>query len=218
MKSIESLIKEVEEKWLSKLYSFCKGLFTGNKIPSHDHTHHLRVWNYAREILFALNQTIKINYKLVEGTLIACMFHDTGLTITLGEYHGIESKKICERYFQENKLNKPSNFEEVLIAIELHDDKDYKQIISDPASILPVLCNADDLDAFGRVGVIRYTEIYLLRGINTSDLSKKVIQNLDKRFANFEKTYGFLPDLYNNHKERYLITRRFFEELLKEFI
>ncbi len=216
MESIENNIKKAEEKWLNKLSLFCQNLFIGNKIPSHDHTHHLRVWNCAKKILFAINQTTKINYELIEGILIACMFHDTGLTVTLDEYHGLESKKICEQYFLENNFSKPSNFNEILNAIQLHDDKDYKKKAGNPASILSVLCNADDLDAFGRIGVIRYTEIYLLRGINTTDLPKKVIQNLDKRFSNFEKAYRFFPSLIKGHRERYLITKNFFEELLKE--
>lgn len=72
-------------------------------------------------------------------------------------------EKICIQYFEENKLPKPDRFEEILFAIENHDDKDYKQNNTEPNSVFSILCNADDLDAFGKVGIVRYTEIYLLR-------------------------------------------------------
>lgn len=216
MEILKNHIQSAEKKWLEQLYNYCQKIFVNKKIPSHNHTHHLRVWEYAKEILIAINDSFEISYNLVESCLIASLFHDTGLTKTLDENHGYESKKICENYFKNNNIEIPANFEEILYAIEKHDDKDYKLYNYAPDSVLSILCNADDLDAFGKIGVIRYTEIYLLRGINLNELPKLVIKNLDKRFANFEKTYKSLFELYNNHKNRYLITRKFFEESQKE--
>lgn len=217
MKDFENQIKLVEDKWLNELYSYCKQIFSVKKIPSHGHTHHLRVWEYSKEILTTLNSTFDINKNLIEGTLIASLFHDTGLTENLSEAHGNESRKLCLEYFDKTSKVKPENFEEILYTIEIHDDKDYKLNISDPDSILSVLCNADDLDAFGRTGVVRYTEIYLLRGIEMDKLPHLVIKNLNKRFANFERTYKTYKSFYEKHKERYLITRKFFEKLEEEF-
>jgi len=144
------------------------------------------------------------------------MFHDTGLIITLDENHGKESRKLFTQYFNENKLQKLSNFEEILNSIEMHDDKDYKLNINKPDTILSILCNADDLDAFGNIGIVRYTEIYLLRGISLNDLPKLVLQNLDNRFLNFRRTYEGFPGLFRKYKDHYLIAKRFFEDLKKE--
>ena len=155
---------------------------------------------------------------MVEACLISSLFHDTGLTITLDENHGKESKNICNQYFDENKIPKPENFEDILFAIENHDDKNYKSNYSEPNSVLSILCNADDLDAFGRIGIIRYTEIYLMRGIKLNKLSQLVLKNLENRFLNFERIYKDFTPLYTKHKERYHLIKKFFEELNSETI
>ena len=72
------------------------------------------------------------------------------------------------------------------------------------------------MDAFGNIGVIRYTEIYLLRGIHLRDLPESVIINLDKRFDNFERIYKNYSELFEKHKAQYLNTIKFFEHLKKE--
>ncbi|MDX9696628.1 MAG: HD domain-containing protein [Bacteroidales bacterium] len=218
MTNLSEIIQIVENKWFNQLYWACKQTFNKTRIPSHDHEHHARVWTICKEILTELNNTQKPNYLLVEGCIIASFFHDTGLSINVGENHGKESRIICEKYFDDNKLKKPENFNLIVEAIEKHDDKEYKSKTMDPHSLLSILCAADDLDAFGRIGIIRYTEIYLLRGIGFNELPKAILDNLDKRFANFEQNYRFLPDVYKKYSNQYQITRDFFVELEKEII
>ncbi|OFX20446.1 MAG: hypothetical protein A2041_02810 [Bacteroidetes bacterium GWA2_31_9b] len=215
MNDLIEKIHKVENKWLDSLYNNCKDLFSGSTVPSHDHDHHLRVWNYCKEIITELAPTHLIEYELIESLIIASFFHDTGLTITLSENHGKQSRLICENYFDRNNIEKPLSFIQVLEAIEKHDNKNYtnKQV---PESILSILCTADDIDAFGLIGVIRYSEIYMLRGLNMNQLSDSVIKNLDKRFAHFESTYKFLPVLFEKHYKKYQIARRFFEALENE--
>jgi len=215
MNDLRDKIHEVENKWLDNLYRNCKNLFSGSTVPSHDYEHHIRVWKYCKEIITELAPTQPIDYELIESLIIASFFHDTGLTITLSENHGKESRLLCEKYFEENAIEKPLHFNQILDAIEKHDDKNYTNKQA-PESILSILCTADDIDAFGLIGVIRYSEIYMLRGLNMNQLSDSVIKNLDKRFANFESTYKFLPDLYEKHYKKYQITRRFFEALENE--
>lgn len=216
MQNLNEYIHQAEQKWLSALSNYCKNLFKDTNIPSHDHSHHLRVWEYSKEILKAISSSFEISYSLVESCLISSLFHDLGLTKTLSELHGLESKNICIQYFEENNIPKPDRFNEILYAIENHDDKDYRIQNQKPDSLLSILCNADDLDAFGKIGIIRYTEIYLLRGINLNELPKSVISNIDKRFLNFERTYQKFTQLYQKHHKRYLITKKFFEELKQE--
>lgn len=216
MKLLEKHIRDAEHKWLNKLYSHCKSLFNETNIPSHDHTHHLRVWEYAKDILQSINKTYEIDSDLVEACLISSLFHDTGLTKTLNEYHGLESKTICIQYFEQNKIDKPDNFSNILYAIEKHDDKNYNKSNQKADSLLSIICNADDLDAFGKIGIVRYTEIYLLRGLQLDELQNAVITNLDKRFTNFKRIYNNFTELFEKHQQRYLTTRTFFEDLSKE--
>ncbi|MFP4025262.1 MAG: hypothetical protein ACLFVR_12125 [Thiohalospira sp.] len=218
MNGLNHLIDIAEEKWLNKLYNFCKTIFFESKIPSHDHNHHYRVWEYCKEILFALYQNNNINYDLVEGCIIASFFHDTGLSKTLDEFHGNESKKICKAFFNIQNLETPKNFNDILRAIEKHDDKNYQPEQQKPETLLSIICNADDLDAFGRIGAIRYTEIYLMRGLSLNELPTVVVKNLEKRFTNFKNTYKDYHELIKQHESRYFITKNFFEELQKEFI
>jgi len=218
MNDLNYLIEKAEKEWLNKLYNFCKTVFSKSKIPSHDHNHHYRVWKYCKEILTAIYPKNNINYELIEGCIIASFFHDMGLSNTIDEFHGQESKKICQAYFSNQNLETPKNFSDILWAIEKHDDKNYQPKKQEAMSLLSIICNADDLDAFGNIGVIRYTEIYLLRGIEMNELPELVIQNIDNRFRHFKHTYKDHPELYKKHQIRYLITREFFKKLQEEFI
>lgn len=212
------MIEKAEEKWLDQLYTYCESIFSNTKITSHDHNHHYRVWEYCKEILAALYQNYNMNDDLVEGCMIASFFHDTGLSKTLDEFHGEESKKICSHFFKNQNIDRPTNFNEILWAIEKHDDKNYLSEKQNPDSLLSIICNADDLDAFGRIGIIRYTEIYLVRGLTLNELPLAVIKNLEKRFTHFKNTYQDYPELIKQHESRYLITKNFFEKMQKEFI
>ncbi|OFX83291.1 MAG: hypothetical protein A2W99_12245 [Bacteroidetes bacterium GWF2_33_16] len=216
MEHLSHLILKVEEEWLNKLFIGCKELFSETKIPSHDHEHSKRVWNICKEIIIELSNSFSIDEKLLEACIIASFFHDTGLSKTLSENHGLESRKLCQEYFFHNNIEEPAIFDQILEAIEKHDDKEYKESNNNPYSILSILCAADDLDAFGRIGIIRYTEIYLLRGIGFNELPNAVIENMDKRFVNFERNYRFLPRLYNKYLNQYQIAKDFFIELKKE--
>jgi len=216
MNELKQMIEKAEEKWLTQLFDFCKYVFSVPTISSHNHNHHYRVWNYCKEILTAIYPHKKISCELIEGCIIASFFHDTGLSNTINEYHGTESKKICRNYFIKNKLSYPQNFEDILWTIENHDDKDYRIQNQKNNSMITILSTADDLDAFGKIGIVRYTEIYLLRGINITQLPTMVINNINKRFLNFKFNYECYPDLYKKHQKRYLITKNFFEELNRE--
>lgn len=216
MQDLTIYINQVENKWLSELSNFCENLFHKSAISSHDHLHHRRVWEFSKEILFAVNKSFDINYSIIESCIIASMFHDTGLVLNIGPDHGKESRKICLEYFNNTNVSEPANFETILDAIETHDNKEYTESDKNPSSVLSILCNADDLDAFGHIGIIRYTEIYLLRGASINELPELIISNLDQRFKNFENTYISFSELYKKHKLRYLESRDFFERLRLE--
>ena len=210
--SIIEIIKDVENKWLKSLLSFNKQLFSFTYIPSHDHTHHLRVWLNAKELICSLsNYKVEINYIFVERLIIACMFHDTGLTVTLDEKHGAASRRICEDYFSE--LIQPINFNEILNAIEFHEDKKYIKNSTSKNSIYSILAASDDIDAFGYIGIYRYAEIYLMRNIKMDEMGQKVLSNLESRFRNIESIYGQIEPFFSLTKQKYNIVHDFYLSL-----
>ena len=215
---LNSITNRVEGKWLLKLYEYIKTEFSRTWLPSHDHTHHLRVWLYARHLFEILQQRgHHFSEMKVEQLIIAAFFHDTGLTRTFDASHGKESREICREFLASCSLLPADAFGPVLEAVEKHDDKSYahgfatgKEI---PDDILTLLAASDDLDAFGAIGVFRYLEIYLQRGIPLRSLAPKVNENLGKRFVNLKKHYGALGDFMQEQEKRYRFTVNFYRDL-----
>jgi hypothetical protein len=97
-------------------------------------------------------------------------------------------------------------------AIEYHDNKEYADsLVND--KLLLLLSVADDLDAFGYTGILRYADIYLERDVSITDLGRMVIENSGKRFQNFEKAFSDYPELVERHLTRYQTLIRFYSEL-----
>ncbi len=207
----------IEARWLPRLYLACQAHFRDVKLPSHDHRHHLRVWLLAKELLAALAEHDEISDELIEGVMIAVFFHDVGMSVTRAAQHGRESRNICERWLAEQRVSLV-NSREMLAAIEHHDDKSYttQQARSERTRILPILAACDDSDAFGAVGVFRYAEIYLLRGIPAVELAAHVLPNLDSRYQHFQRMYGDLAGFAERHARRYEMTRRFYEDFAQQ--
>jgi len=214
------VIETTEKKWLPELYEFTRGLFKNVHLPSHDHTHHYRVWKYTGGLLQKIHQNGRpVTETEAEILLIASLFHDTGMTIDPGPQHGKISKAICNQFFLE-KETPPCCLDKISNIIELHDDKRYekKQIIDNSTKfLLNVLNGGDDLDAFGYIGIYRYTEIYLTRKIPIRYIPEKVIDNLDKRFENIMLHFGMLSNHASFYRKEYLVTRKFFEQAIHDF-
>jgi HD domain len=218
----ENLLKQVETGWKYQLFQQTQKLFKDSCIPSHNEWHHLRVWKYASEILYLLNKKgIAISESEILELMIAVFFHDTGLSISQEQDHGKYSREICEKFLRETNIPVHLNTEKVLKAIEYHDDKTYTKnnplILNQKLNIAAVLNIADDLDAFGIIGVYRYIEIYLLRNIPPENFADKVIPNLKTRFYHFKSQCIEFQDIVNIHQTRYQQTLDFFKELDKEF-
>ncbi|MDA3779025.1 MAG: HD domain-containing protein, partial [Bacteroidales bacterium] len=196
---MKNRIIEIENKWLNKLYNLSKLSFNKCHLPSHDQNHHLRVWHYCKEIIQNNDRIKYFSYFDIENIIIACFFHDIGMTKTIDIRHGIESRKICEIFFAQNKSIKPKGYIEILDAIEKHDNKEYKKKKKDLLYILSVLSLADDIDAYGIIGVLRYLEIYYLRDNNILKLSDDILINLEKRYNNFITKYPYLEKFNEIH-------------------
>jgi HD superfamily phosphodiesterase len=174
---------------------------------SHDLSHHRRVWNYAKELLNYLEYPTDDSLFL-EKLLIACYLHDIGMAIDTGTMHGHISLKLCERFLMENNLKK-TDYTDLLEAVEKHDQKEYRNSFH-KNRILHLLSIADDLDAFGYIGIYRYLEIYILRGTDPAELGQRILENAESRFKNFEKYFGINSDIVINHRKRFLVLTDFF--------
>lgn len=215
--SLNRIIK-MQNNWLSEVELACKQAFAGHHIPSHDFGHHQRVWKYANEIA----QYLKSNSSNPEpsdlGLMVACYFHDTGLTINPNEDHGLASLQILNSWVEANPTIMPLIDQSVYAAVLHHDDKSYKKqgLTKEPLSLdntLAILCIADDMDAFSYLGILRYTEIYLMRKIEPETIPSMVSTNLESRFRFMEESIESIPEQYNHQRQRYAITAQFFKDL-----
>ncbi|NMC41649.1 MAG: HD domain-containing protein [Bacteroidales bacterium] len=202
----EQFLFAAEKKYKQNLENFISGIFRESFLPSHGPGHHSRVWKYACELAQANLFPVPDEQSAVK-LLIACYLHDAGMAYERGEKHGKRSMELCRIFLRENHL--PDNdYEDVLGAIENHDNKDYTAI-SDSSPLRLILGIADDLDAFGFIGIYRYIEIYLERNIPLNQLSEKIRINAASRFENFRKHCSRSPVLLNRHSKRYSILENF---------
>jgi len=204
---ISAAVFKSEEKFLSSLEAFFRKQWGATKLWSHDLSHHRRVWNYAKELLQFMEEADQL---FVEKLLIACYLHDIGMSVDPGEKHGIRSRMICELFLKENKII-PADHEDLLQAIENHNNKEYSGNQPDNRLLL-YLTVADDLDAFGYTGILRYADIYLERGVSITDLGRMVMENSAKRFQNFEKAFSIYPELIKKQRTRYQALLDFYTE------
>ena len=215
--ALEIWIDRAETSWLDELYDYAKALFQKCTLPSHDHTHHMRVWNLSKTLLREISTfNSSMDQSLVEGVLIAAFFHDLGMTISTREDHGMLGSELCLRWFRERCVKGPERFDEITRAIELHDRKDiqiYKSFSSESApEILGILSVADDLEALGIIGVYRYAEIYLKRGIPLEELGTRILANVKTRFEHLSDGCRLCDRLLEKYRQQYEDLCFFFEQ------
>jgi len=201
-------VNRAENKYISQLEDFFTRVWGDTNLHSHNIDHHRRVWVFAKELLTALYNEEKAAPVSADKLLIASYLHDAGMSLDSGVNHGVHSRALCSDFLSDNNL--PENeFAEVLDAIEMHDNKEVDYSLS-TNQVLKLLAAADDLDAFGFIGIYRYSEIYLARGVPYSDLGIRIKQNAGSRFRNFMTVFGRFSELVAKHHERYLILDEFF--------
>jgi hypothetical protein len=136
------------------------------------------------------------------------------MSIEPGPGHGMKSRELCMQFLNKYNLHE-KDYEDVLDTIGNHDNKDYtsKRGSND---LLKLLSVADDLDAFSFVGIYRYSEIYLIRGINPNQLGNLILENAGNRFKNFRDIYGAQNFYVQFHQKRYEILKNFFLQYNKQ--
>ncbi len=194
----------VEAKYLSKFYNSCKEIFANSHMPSHDHTHHLRVWEYCRQLLIHANRHgHSFSNDFVEALLAAALFHDIGLSRITDERHGPEGAELFKQYLADNPDIRLSLTDDIIEAIRIHDLKS-PSLLNEAFDLASILTISDNLDAFGYIGAYRYAEIYLIRGMDASEVAPRSLENIEKRFNGFKLHYAQLPEFYEEQKQRYL--------------
>ena len=206
---LSGIIESAEKQYKQILEDFFISVYNEKYLSSHGIGHHRRVWSYSKELLklSPLQKTAHLP-KLASGLIIACYLHDIGMSVDPGPKHGEQSKNLCIRFLTANTLP-PGEYEDVLEAIENHDNKDYSYNPSN-SELLGLLSVADDLDAFGFTGIFRYSEIYLTRGVDPEKIGTAIRENVEKRFSNFVRNFGSHSELCQKHSERYRIINDFF--------
>jgi len=205
---VDSRIAEAEDQWLEKLKLFLENLFKDTFLPSHDHTHHLRTWHAAKEILLEIAEfNVLLSADFIEAVLLAALFHDTGIIETRGISHGEKGKKIYLEYIAENCQKEPAMHSKIASAIEMHDQKSENLFIpfhwDKIPDLLTVVSIADDMDAMGTIGIYRYAEIYLHRSIPMKSLGVVLLENVATRYNNFSKASSLIPSLLKKTKPKY---------------
>ena len=199
------------------LYTHAAQLFQNSRLPSHDHTHHLRVWNLGKQLFRELSTfNTGCDYSLVEGVLIATFFHDLGMIHSTREDHGKLGSDLCLRWFSKWEKPLPERFQEILRAIELHDQKNVQIYTSFsrevPPEILGILSVADDLEALGTIGIFRYAEIYLERNISLEELGDKILKNVKTRFENLSAGCKLCSSIIEKYRREYEELCLFYEQ------
>ena len=213
--NIDKLIRQTEQKWLLELCKACEAQFSDCHLPSHDHLHHERVWNNARHLLQILaKHGYPPNESEIEQLIIAAFFHDQGMSLSTAKDHGKLSRTLCKSYFTRAKET-PVHFENILDAVEHHDNKEYEaeNKLAAPINIRQLLNIADDMDAFGLMGVYRYVEIYLMRGKQPHELHDTIVPNLTNRFKHFSQVFEFDRPFIKLQNLRFIAARNFFKDL-----
>jgi len=208
-------IESAEDKYRQILEEYFIKKWGDTALFSHDVTHHRRVWHYAKELLSEAEKKERPEISLSpDKLLIACYLHDLGMSVDISERHGIHSSNFCREFISINGFSE-SEFAEVLNAIENHDNKEYA-LKDNSVNLLSILTIADDLDAFGHIGILRYLEIYLKRGIDPSEIGYRIRDNASKRFGNFRSVFGSDEVLFQKQYSRFMILDDFFKDYNQE--
>jgi len=209
-------IESAELQFRQILEEFFISAYDEKYLSSHGIDHHRRVWSYSKELLYLTsnqNQNKTGLFLSPSKLIIASYLHDIGMSVEPGPRHGRHSRELCIQFLTKNNLNE-TDYLDVLETIENHDIKDYTRGTG-IVDLLTILSVADDLDAFGLIGIFRYSEIYLTRGISPLSIGHLIKENAGRRFDNFTKIFKFESGLVQKHRKRYDILDNFFTEYNK---
>lgn len=215
-KQLKTIIQAEELKWMDRITTRLNTLFGNLYLPSHDISHHKRVWQFAREIILLNRQEYKTySSEFVEALLLSCFFHDTGLTRTFDAIHGKVSRDLAESFLNENPGFENRFTIDLLDAIEKHDDKNYPDNYAAGSfnNIYQILTVSDDLDALGVIGLYRYFEIYFMRKYLPVNVGEAIRSNLILRWNFVKNSLAWLPQYLIKQEKRFKDTISYLNRL-----
>ena len=181
-----------------------RSLFTNTRLFGHNMDHHFRVWTNAKRIAEALAEKgEEFSLQEIKELMLAALFHDTGMVYDTGEFHGQAGAELFLTFNEFRSFG--IDLKKVALAIEKHDDKSYLQNNKERRSLLTILSAADDMDAFGITGFLRYWEIYLLRKNDVHSIAADIMKNALGRVTFFRETWSNLDELLAETEKRYNI-------------
>ncbi len=210
------MIKAAEKIWLEAAISYLAKHFEPIFLPSHDLSHHLRVWRISKMILKEIAvQNQHIDQDLAGAVMLASLFHDAGMVVTRKPEHGAESTVVYKDFICRGNVPKPTLDDHILEAIEFHDRKEeffYQPFtFEDIPDVQTIISIADDIDALGTIGIYRYAEIYMVRDISAHSLGIRILENVTSRYNNFVKACSLFPALIERTKDKYREIVNFFD-------
>jgi hypothetical protein len=204
-------IESAELQFRQILEEFFITVYDEKYLISHGIDHHRRVWSYSKELLSITVGKFESELTQVPSKLlISSYLHDIGMSVDPGPRHGRHSRELCATFLSKNNLRE-TDYQDVLETIMNHDIKDYTRETG-VIDLLTILSVADDLDALGFIGIFRYSEIYLTRGISLREIGHAILDNSAIRFDNILKTGIYTDDYILKHRKRYNILNNFFRE------
>jgi HD superfamily phosphodiesterase len=207
--NLSDKILSAERKFKKPLEDFFTTAWGNTILASHDIDHHRRVWHYSKELLAETDPLVFTSEPdLAQKLIIACYLHDIGMSEDPGTEHGKPGREKCREFLLNNNLTIDDN-QDVLNAILNHDKKEY--IDRNNGNFLQIILSvSDDLDAFGYIGIYRYTEIYLARGVPKRVIGDRIRENARKRYLNFLAIFGSRQGIIERHEPRYFLLDNFF--------
>jgi hypothetical protein len=205
---IQHNIERTELLLKRSLEDFFLSVYPPEHLESHGLEHHRRVWKHAKELIGMKAEQEINNISFLKNLITACYLHDIGMAEDHGFNHGLSGKTRCAEFLILNNLD-PEEFDLAMEAIEFHDNKNYeKQHLKN--NVLHLLSLADDLDAYGFIGIYRYTDIYLRRDIDAASIGPLIRKNVAGRFENFSKEPDLPQEYREVQNERFRIIDHFF--------
>jgi len=205
------IINSIEKSLKQQIETFFLSVYPVSHLVSHGLEHHRRVWEYAKELIsnsgISQDESDPLFFRKI---MIACYFHDIGMSADPGVRHGAISREQCTIYLRSNGIS-PIEHKDTLEAIEHHDNKEYTSLPSDN-KILTILSVADDLDAFGFIGIFRYIEVYLERNVPAEEIGYLIMENASRRFDNFVNIFGSSSEYVQMQRIRFEVLVNFFKE------
>ena len=180
----------MRNKKIQQVENYVKSIMS--KEVAHDFKHVDRVRNWALQI------AEKESFENLEVVEISALMHDIGLSqVEKRNLHGEVGAEMAAKFLKDNNLLEQDKISEVCNAIKFHNKNREGK-----GKLLQILRDADILDLFGAVGIMRaFTSKSSKPEYNVADIKSETWQmrasDFDKRFDSSKGIGDFIVDQIN---------------------